>query len=180
MQRARIVRIIIAVVLVGATVFGCVWLAIPPLYEGRLKEYLPIFRLESAETGVSLDLLLAIANAESAFDNRAVSSAGAVGLMQVMPATARWLAAREGMAYEEDMLWVPAYNVHLGAAYLAYLETKFVGEWVIAAYNAGEGAVAQWIECGVALEDVPYRETREYLTKVRKLSKAYRRRGYSG
>ena len=179
MQRARTIQVIVAVVLLGATVFCCVWLAIPPLYEGRARGYLPLFRAESAEWGVPLFLLLAVVNAESAFDARAVSDAGAVGLMQVMPATAGWVAASNGWAYAPEMLYEPAYNVRVGAAYLAYLATKFEGEWVYAAYNAGEGMAAQWIKEGVSADAVPYRETREYVRKVRKLSKAYARRGYS-
>ena len=145
-----------------------------------MKKYVGMFRVQSAETGVAVEVLLAVANVESAFDPDAVSNVGAVGLMQVMPATARWMAQREGWAYEDALLRDPAYNLRAGATYLAYLATKFEGDWILAAYNAGEGVVERWIADGVRIEDIPYKETREYLSKVRKLTKAYRRRGFSG
>ena len=73
----------------------------------------------------------------------------------------------------------PRYNVHVATLYLVYLGTKFEGDWLSVAYNAGEGVAAQWQQEGVSIEDIPYAETREYVRKVRKLTKRYVRRGYS-
>lgn len=101
-------------------------------------------------------LVAAMARAESAFDARAVSPKGARGLLQLMPAT----ASRFGVSPGE--LFDPARNLEAGVRYLAWLVRRFEGDAVrvVAAYNAGEGAVDRY--GGVP----PYRETREYLAKV--------------
>ena len=101
-------------------------------------------------------LLAAIARAESAYDASALSRKGARGLMQVMPATAE----RFGVRASE--LWDPARNVEAGASYVRFLIDRFEGDLtrVLAAYNAGEGAVDRYD--GVP----PYRETRGYVAKV--------------
>ncbi|HVS62522.1 MAG TPA: lytic transglycosylase domain-containing protein [Thermoanaerobaculia bacterium] len=101
-------------------------------------------------------LLAAIARAESAWDSSALSHKGARGLMQVMPATA------ERFGVSSSDLWDPARNVEAGARYLRFLVDRFEGDLtrVLAAYNAGEGAVDR--HGGVP----PYRETRGYVAKV--------------
>jgi hypothetical protein len=101
-------------------------------------------------------LLAAMARAESAYDAAALSRKGARGLMQVMPATAERFGVRP------DELWDPTRNVEAGARYLRFLVDRFGGDLtrVIAAYNAGEGAVDRY--GGVP----PYRETRGYVARV--------------
>lgn len=101
-------------------------------------------------------LLAAMARAESAFDRRAVSLKGARGLMQLMPAT----AARFGVAAGE--LFDPERNLEAASKYLRFLIREFDGELllVLAAYNAGEGAVRRYD--GVP----PYRETRDYIARI--------------
>jgi hypothetical protein len=110
----------------------------------------------SREHSLNPRLLAAVAWAESAYDAAALSVKGARGLMQVMPATAE----RFGVRAEE--LWDPARNVEAGARYLRFLADRFDGDLtrVLAAYNAGEGAVDRY--GGVP----PYRETRGYVEKV--------------
>ena len=105
---------------------------------------------------VSPRLLAAVARAESAFDPRAVSKKGARGLLQLMPAT----AARFGVKAAE--LFDPGRNVEAGTRYLRFLIAEFEGDLirVLAAYNAGEGAVRRY--GGVP----PYRETRGYVRRV--------------
>jgi hypothetical protein len=104
--------------------------------------------------GVDALLLASVVEAESNFDPLAVSPVGAVGLMQVMPATA-------GDRLSEQ-LYEPAVNLEIGSRYLARLLTSFQGdlELALAAYNAGPGAVRRF--GGVP----PYRETRGYVEKV--------------
>ncbi|HVS16246.1 MAG TPA: lytic transglycosylase domain-containing protein [Thermoanaerobaculia bacterium] len=101
-------------------------------------------------------LLAAMARAESAYDAAALSRKGARGLMQVMPATAERFGVRA------DELWDPARNAEAGARYLRFLVDRFGGDLsrVLAAYNAGEGAVDRY--GGVP----PYRETRGYVARV--------------
>ena len=173
--------IIIAAVLSIALVVTSVWGAVlVPLLLPRARAYAPTVA-EVADT-YCLDpyLVLAVAGAESGFDPQAVSSAGAVGLMQLMPDTARWICAREGWAYQPNRLTDPSYSIALGCYYLAYLSAKFDGTWVLAAYNAGEGVVREWMRAGRGVEDIPYAETRAYVAKVTKLAKAYRARRICG
>jgi soluble lytic murein transglycosylase-like protein len=123
------------------------------------------------------ELVLAVTAAESAFDPGAISPKGARGLMQIMPATAR----RFGID-PEDLLQ-PAANVRAGTRYLHWLSEHYDGELplMLAAYNAGERAVANY--GGVP----PYPETRQYLRRIyRRLGKstaeitAYERKNHAG
>ena len=109
--------------------------------------------------GLNPALVAAMARAESAFDARAVSPKGARGLLQLMPAT----ASRFGVSSDE--LFDPVRNLEAGVRYLAWLVRRFEGDAVrvVAAYNAGEGAVDRY--GGVP----PYGETRRYLAKVTEL-----------
>jgi len=124
-------------------------------------EFRPAFRAAASATGLPVELLEAVAEAESGFDPRAVSRAGAVGLMQLMPATARAL----GVSDPFD----PWQNVLAGARYLRSLLDRFGSlELALAAYNAGPGAVERY--GGIP----PYPETRAYVAKVVAL---FRQRG---
>lgn len=106
--------------------------------------------------GLNPDVMAAMARAESAFDPAAVSPKGARGLLQLMPAT----AARFGV--ESGDLFDPAHNAEAAARYLVWLRERFDGDLrrVLAAYNAGEGAVERYD--GVP----PYRETRGYIDRI--------------
>lgn len=115
------------------------------------------------ETKVNPALIHAVITAESAYDPKALSSAGAVGLMQLMPATAR--------RYGVTDRWDPEQNIQGGTRYLSFLLRKFNNnlKLTIAAYNAGEGAVAKH---GNRIP--PYRETRQYVPKVLTYYKQYK------
>jgi soluble lytic murein transglycosylase len=111
---------------------------------------------------------------ESAFRPDARSSAGAVGLMQLMPRTAE-LAARElGLEYRRDQLTRPSYNLELGAFYLSKLLGTFERRTVLAlaSYNAGPHAAARWLSGAHELDAdlwtarIPYAETRRYVARV--------------
>ncbi|WP_342131732.1 lytic transglycosylase domain-containing protein [Hydrogenophaga sp. OTU3427] len=133
--------------------------------------------MEQAAThfGVDHALVTAVMAAESAFNAQAVSPKGAIGLMQVMPATAKrfGVTARPGQSVERQ-LRDPETNIRAGTRYLAHLIQLFEGqlELAVAAYNAGEGAVMR------AGNRVPnYRETRQYVVKVLGLYNALRSPG---
>lgn len=119
-------------------------------------------------------LVAAVARAESGWDPEAVSPAGAVGLMQLMPATAQWISGLDSwQGNEEPDLTDPEDSLELGAFYLAYLRRYFGGDTrvALAAYNAGQGAVSRWLrEAGgggpLALEDIPIDETRDFVERV--------------
>jgi len=114
--------------------------------------------------GVDLDLLKAVVATESAFNSKAVSPKGAVGLMQVMPTTATRYGVHAGRgATVSAKLKDPDLNIHTGARHLASLLRLFGGqtELALAAYNAGEGAVAR------AGNKIPeFRETQTYVQRV--------------
>lgn len=135
-------------------------------------------------------LILAITRQESEFDSRAHSSAGARGLMQLMPATARITARTEGLPYQPNWLVDdPSYNVTLGAAYLQHLLEQWNGSYVltIASYNAGPGRPREWIgDWGDPrasntdvidwVELIPFTETRNYVQRVLENVQVYRHR----
>lgn len=125
-------------------------------------------------------LVLSLIKAESNFKVTAESSAGACGLMQILPETADFIAKKENI--EGYDLFSAEDNIRLGCAYLIYLEGKFSSvETVLAAYNAGEGTVREWLtnreysSDGVFLQEIPYPETRNYVEKIKKYYKIYRK-----
>jgi len=136
---------------------------VSPAYK-QVKHHL---REASRTQGIDYDLLKALIATESGFDARAVSPKGAVGLMQVMPATAqRYGVTGDAKASAASKLADPGTNIRTGARYLRHLLDLFPGriELALAAYNAGEGAVQR------AGNRVPnYRETRDYVQTVLQL-----------
>lgn len=128
--------------------------------------------LEAAALAQSLDpaLVIAVAAAESAFNEKAVSRKGALGLMQVMPATAeRYGIAARPASEGEHAAMEPKVNAQIGSRYLADLLRMFDGdkELALAAYNAGEGAVMKY-----GRQIPPYPETQQYVAKVMRLYRA--------
>ena len=135
-------------------------------------------------------LVLAVIRQESAFDSRAVSHAGARGLMQLMPATAKQLAKKMRIGYSRDRLTNdPDYNLRLGRAYLRRLLDRYDGAHVLAlaAYNAGPHRVRQWIRRNGDprdpdvdpvgwIESIPFSETRNYVMRVLEGLVVYRQR----
>ncbi|MEX1036654.1 MAG: lytic transglycosylase domain-containing protein [Sneathiella sp.] len=135
-------------------------------------------------------LMLAITRQESAFAADAISWAGARGLMQLMPGTARGVSRQLKVAYSEPLLTAdPAYNTLLGSSYLAGLIEDFNGSYVlaIAAYNAGPSNVRRWLkEWGDPragdidmidwIEFIPFTETRNYVQRVIENLQVYRER----
>ena len=133
-------------------------------------------------------LLQAMMRQESGFDIAAVSSAGALGLMQLMPATARLVAKRLGMPYDKTRLTQDeTYNMTLGRAYIEGLLDKYDGSYVlaVAAYNAGPGRVGQFLRDfgdprtdgtdGIDwIETIPLDETRNYVQRVLEAVPVYR------
>lgn len=160
--------LLIAVILLGLTV--AVRAAFPRPY-----------RAEVRESGLQEALVYSVMKAESGFDEDAKSKAGAVGLMQLLPATAEFICGLSGIPFEAERLTEGEYNVRLGCAYLLYLFGKFeCEETALCAYNAGEGTVSEWLKNpaysrdGRTLEKIPYAETAEYVKKIGKYQKFYR------
>lgn len=127
-------------------------------------KYTPIIRAAAEKHQLDPNLLHAVIQAESAYDAAAISSAGAVGLMQLMPATAK----RYGVTNRKD----PVQNVNGGAQYLKFLLKLFDSnlKLAVAAYNAGENAVKKYKN-----SIPPYPETQHYVKKVLALYEKYGR-----
>jgi soluble lytic murein transglycosylase len=139
---------------------------------------------------VERPLVLAMTRQESAFDVGAVSSAGARGLMQLMPATARIVARSLGLPFSEKRLTGDRhYNLALGRQYLAGLINDFAGSYVlaVASYNAGPARVHEWmqdfgdpraktVDAIDWIESIPVSETRNYVQRVLENLQVYRLR----
>ncbi|HCC46516.1 MAG TPA: hypothetical protein DEQ38_00105 [Elusimicrobia bacterium] len=140
--------------------------------------YLDLARAEAEAQGLDLALVLAVIQKESSFNPKAKSAVGAVGLMQLMPATAKWLGLKD-----TSKLTTPAVNIKYGVKYLKMLWDEFAttapadiseaeiktkaSQMAIAAYNAGQGNVRKY-------NDVPpFKETRNYVKKVTEYFSAY-------
>jgi soluble lytic murein transglycosylase len=135
-------------------------------------------------------LVLGLARQESEFDPTAVSGAGARGLMQLMPASAKHAASMRGMAYRQnDLTANPSYNMQLGMTTLAEYLDRWNGSYVlaIASYNAGPKNVRNWVETygdprdpGIDpidwIESIPFPETRNYVQRVIENLEVYRNR----
>jgi soluble lytic murein transglycosylase len=123
-------------------------------------------------------MIHAIARQESQFDRKIVSRAGARGLMQLMPGTARETAGFIGIGYSPSMLDDPAYNIRLGSWYFGRLMDRYQGSYplAVAAYNAGPGNVNRWLASNGDpratgdilgwIEAIPLSETRGYVQRV--------------
>lgn len=137
----------------------------------NLKKFERLIRLASNEFAVDPALLKAIMAAESAFDPDALSPKGAIGLMQIMPSTAgQYGLQADAQQTLEEKLTNPKTNIRLGARYLRDLFRMFPNEQhlVLAAYNAGQGAVQQHNN-----RIPPYAETRNYVQVVTQLLDLY-------
>jgi soluble lytic murein transglycosylase len=127
-------------------------------------------------------LVAGLIRQETIFQSDAVSRAGAVGLMQVLPSTGRRLARSERVRYTRAKLFDPEYNLRLGTVYFRDL-IRMTGstEAALAAYNAGEDRVAAWKgsrefeEPAEFIESIPFTETREYVQIVMRNAEIYRR-----
>ena len=128
----------------------------------------------SRRSGLPEDFIYAIIRQESLYRADAGSSAGALGLMQLLPETARITAKRTGLPQPmRSQLLLPEVNIPLGSAFLASLVERFDGETALAAagYNAGPGAAQRWLpprplDLDVWAENIPFNETRAYVQRV--------------
>ena len=135
-----------------------------------------IIRQESAEHGVPPDLIAAVIFRESHFRDQ-TSDAGARGLMQITPATAKLIEKESGgTTFETGDLADPDVNIAYGAFYLRYLLDRFDQNQIaaLAAYNAGETNVAEWGGAALELEDIEFPETRQYVDEVLEKREDYR------
>jgi len=149
------------------------------LYPINYKETIILY---GDKYGIPYELLAAIIKTESNYNANAVSNAGAVGLMQLMPTTAEEVAGRLGEEYNGDMLTDPTTNIYYGSFYLKYLYDYLGENWetACAAYNAGIGNVSKWLkdanysDDGVVLKKIPIEETANYVKRINKFKPKYK------
>lgn len=166
------------VVVVGVAVIGAAALAIvrqEPDFVQHIRyplRYEAIVRGHARNYDLDPALLAAVIYTESRFDASARSSAGAIGLMQLLPDTARGIAQRTGGdAFVVDDLYAPELNVRYGAWYLRNLLNRYGDEpTALAAYHAGQGNVDRWRQQGLGIQ---FPETRSYVEKVERVKQVY-------
>jgi soluble lytic murein transglycosylase len=170
----RFVALVALVAVVAGGVAAYVLVVEPPWFE-RLRyplHYSQYVKVHARENDLDPALLAAVIYQESKFDASAESKSGAIGLMQLTPATAHGIAIRTGGSkfHTQDLL-NPELNIRYGAWYLADLMHKYDNESLaLAAYNAGQGNVDRWRATG---EPIQFPETRAYVSHVEHLQGIY-------
>jgi soluble lytic murein transglycosylase len=153
-------------------------------------QYYPLHEIAGYPWRVPTEFAMAIARQESELNAAAASGVGARGLMQLMPATAKEVAAAARLPYEPSMLTAdPLYNARLGTEYLGRMLDRYDGAYLLAAaaYNAGPGRVDAWLKTlgdprrpevdpVVWIESIPFTETRNYVMRVLEGLHVYRAR----
>jgi soluble lytic murein transglycosylase len=171
-RRRRRALVIGCMLFVGA--LGGYLLVNSDFFQRTLEEFtLPlrhedIIRQQAAEKGVPPDLIAAVIYSESRFRDQ-TSKAGARGLMQITPATAKLIEKLSGgQTFKFEDLSDPDINIRYGTFYLRYLIEKFGNNDIaaLAAYNAGENNVVAWGGSSLRLDDIPFPETRGYVESV--------------
>jgi soluble lytic murein transglycosylase len=147
----------------------------PLSYWGDIRKY-------SAAHDLDPYLMAALMAQESTFVADVRSAANAVGLMQLIPATARRMAPKVGLRYSSRLLTDPQANIRMGMAYFGQLMQEFrAPHLALAGYNAGEGAVRRWLAERPGLpadeftDDIPYAETQNYVKRIIGTAEDYRR-----
>ena len=124
--------------------------------------YAPEIRAAAAEFSLDPAYVASVVLAESSFDAEAVSSAGAIGLMQIMPSTGEWIAGKLDDAFDVQRLYEPSVNLRYGCWYLRFLLDRYDGDMRTAstAYHQGQGRVDEW------LQDPEYSQDGRTLTAI--------------
>lgn len=168
--------LIISLILVTSTtvVCGYFFVAYPIRYKKLITQI-------SEKYSISPSLVASMINVESSYNAIAKSNAGAIGLMQIMPNTCKYVCDIYGLTYDVDNMYLPEYNIEIGCLYLKYLQTKFDDtDTVLCAYNAGETTIRSWLNNDEYSENnklkyIPYKETKNYIKKINKNIKIYKK-----
>lgn len=185
----RLVRLLVLAAVVLGIAFAAVWImATRAVVPGVSAKLYPIhYRGAIARVAERYDvdpyMVAAVVQTESGYDPRALSRAGAVGLMQLMPDTATWITGLESWkGSDAPVLTDPDDNLELGACYLAFLLQRFGGHTrpALAAYNAGQGTVVGWVEAAggensFGLSDIHFPETLNFVQRVEHYWELYAR-----
>ena len=119
-----------------------------PLFDRYPMRYEAEIRQAAAEFSLDPAYVASVALAESSFDAEAVSSVGAIGLMQIMPSTGEWIAGKLDEAFDAQRLYEPSVNLRYGCWYLRFLLDRYDGDMRTAstAYHQGQGRVDEWLQ----------------------------------
>ncbi len=182
-RRLRLATVVVLTIVIVAVILAL------PLFKKAVTDFggLPIgysdvIREQAAEKHIHPELIAAVIYAETKFDPRQ-SSAGAEGLMQILPQTAEFLARRSGATtFRVSDLGTPQVNIAYGSYYLRYLLDEYHGSTMLAlaAYNGGETNVNRWIATArddgrtMTVSDIPFSQTRAYVEKVLGAEREYR------
>lgn len=179
-KRSRIfkstVGILIAALLLVTAYFGSLSM-LKTLYPLRYDEFVESY---TEEYNLKKSFVYAVIKCESNFQKDAVSSVGAMGLMQIMPETFEWLQTKTGEELSEELLFDENTNIKYGCLFYELLLEKFKSkEAAIAAYHAGIGNVSKWLKNekyssdGVHLDEIPFASTKAYVERVIKTEQIY-------
>jgi soluble lytic murein transglycosylase len=169
----------------GAAIAVLIAVLVAPLFQKAIRDLsLPlhdsdIIRQQAVEKHLDPALIAAVIYAETKFDAR-TSPAGALGLMQIEPQTAEFLAHRSGATtFTIGDLGTPQVNIAYGSYYLRYLINHYGGNvtLALAAYNAGQTNVDRWVQTsgdGLTVRQIPFGETRAYVSRVLWAQRQYR------
>ncbi len=179
MKKTLIIISILLLACILATLFGYIGdIILKKLYPLNYSEYVEKY---SDEYGVPQPIIYAVIKTESSFKPDAVSSKGAIGLMQITSDTFSWLCSKTGDEANSSLLYNPDTNIRYGTYFLSLLHNEYQAwDTVYAAYNAGRGRVNSWLSTeeynnNGRLKDIPYKETAEYVQKVKKAAQTYER-----
>lgn len=165
----------VTAMLIAANIY--VMISYPLKYKDIIYKHCKNYSLDEA-------MIFSIIRTESTFNPDAVSNAGAIGLMQLMPATAAMVAQELNIeGFTTNMLYDPDVNIKIGVHYFDSMLKKFKNIYTaLAAYNAGEGNVSSWLnnpeysDDGVTLKYIPFKETQGYIKKIKKNYRVYENR----
>lgn len=181
-QTIKKLIIVVAIVLTIIILFGVLKIQniiLKQIYKTEYSEYVYKY---SEENGLDPFLTFAIIKAESNFNKNVVSTSGAIGLMQLMENTAVEAGDKIGEEVSvKEALYNPERNIMIGTSYFSDLLDRYNNNYLLAlaAYNAGIGNVNSWIEKGIIKEDgsdienIPYKETNNYVRKIVRDYKIY-------
>ena len=178
----KITIILTIIILTSILLFGVLRIqdiVLKNIYPTKYSEYVYKY---AKEYNVDPILVFAIIKAESNFNPNVVSQSNAIGLMQLMDATAEEIARKLEINFvKEKSLYNPELNIRLGTKYFSNLMKEYNNNYLLAltAYNAGIGNVKRWIEQGIIKEDgsdienIPFKETNNYVRKILRDYKIY-------
>lgn len=187
-KRPIAIIVILCVSLIAGFIINSAWNFLEKLMNPQ--DYPELVTKYASEYGIPEYVVYAVIKVESHFDPNALSSAGARGMMQMLPSTFDWLTSSEhlGEHLSANDLYDPDVSIRYGTYYLKYLYSKFNYNWdtALAAYNGGEGNVAKWLadpkysDGNGNITDFPddFDETRNYVKKVNDAIRSYKKLYY--